>query len=154
MISLRNVVVAVALVAAQGCNKSESRKQADKAADTLSEHKQDAVADADFRAKRDVRYRALESQLQAIGVQPMLINAMSEAFPLTDAGRANVTVKLQAFQMCLDRAKNQIGLVRTSLPDYFKDADAKATDAMNKLNDARKDAWDALDKAPRTDRSS
>ncbi len=153
MISLRNVVVGVALVAAQGCNKSDTQKHADKAADTLKD-KHTAEAKANFEARREVRYRALEAQLQVIATQPALISSMASAFPLTEAGRANVTQKLQAFQMRLDEAKNQVQLVKTSLLDYFKDADDKATDAMNKLDDARKDAWDALDKAPRTDRSS
>jgi hypothetical protein len=134
---MRTLLLALALVAAPGCTSNHTVDHS-----------------ADFAARRQLRARALEAQLQVIATQPMLINTIAQVFPLTEAGRARVTEKLVALQMRFDEAKNQIGLVRTSLPDQLEAADAKATDAMKKLDDARKDAWDALDKAPRTDRSS
>ena len=150
---MRTLVMALALVAAQGCKKSASEKHADKAADALADHETAATA-ADFTARREVRYRALDAQLQVIASQPFIINTMAKVFPLTEAGRARVTASLQALQMRFDEAKNLVGLVRTSPAATFKDADDRATAAVKKLDDARKDAWDALDKAPRTDRSS
>ena len=94
-------------------------------------------------ASRQVRDRAPEVELQVIATQPIIINTMAQVFPLTEAGRAQVTEKLQALQMRFDEAKNLI-----------EAGDAQAPDAMKKLDAARKDAWDALDKAPRVDRSS
>lgn len=134
---MRTLLMALALVAAQGCKPEPA-----------AEHS------ADFAARRQTRYRALDAQLQVIATQPIMINAMAKVFPLTEAGRAFVTAKLQTLQMRFDEAKNQVVLVRTSLVDHFSDADEMATAAMRRLDDARKDAWDALDKAPRTDRSS
>jgi hypothetical protein len=131
----RTLAVAVALVAAQGCRKPESRER-------------------DFTAEREVRYRAFDAQLAVIATQPTIISAMANVFPLTEAGRADVSDKLQKLQMRFDEAKNQVGLVRTALPDHVDDAETKAKDAMGRLDEARKAAWDALDRAPRTDRSS
>lgn len=134
---MRTLFMALALVAAQGCKPERP-----------AEHS------ADFAARRQSRFRALDAQLQVIATQPMLINTMANVLPLTEAGRAHVTAKLQVLQMRFDEAKNQVALVRACSAERCKDADDKAADALKKLDDARKDAWDALDKAPRTDRSS
>lgn len=91
-------------------------------------------------AQRD---RALVAELQVIATQPVIISTMARVFPLTEEGRARVTAKLEALQMRFDEAKNLV-----------EAGDPRAADAVKKLDAARKDAWDALDKAPRTDRSS
>ena len=91
-------------------------------------------------AQRD---RALEAELSVIATQPVIISTMARVFPLTEAGRARVTEKLEALQMRYDEAKNLV-----------EAGDPQARAAMQKLDDARKEAWDALDKAPRVDRSS
>jgi hypothetical protein len=89
------------------------------------------------------RDRGLVAQLQVIATQPVIISTMAAAFPLTEAGRAQVTEKLQALQMRFDEAKNLV-----------ESGDPQAADAVKRLDAARKEAWDALDKAPRVDRSS
>jgi len=95
-------------------------------------------------ARRELRVRSFDAQLKVIATQPIIINTMARVFPLTEAGRAQVTAKLQQLQMRFDEAKNAL-----------READdSKVADAMKRLEEARKDAWDALDKAPRTDRSS
>ena len=134
---MRTLFMALALVAAQGCRPERP-----------AEHS------AAFAARRQNRYRALDAQLQVIATQPILINTMAKVFPLTEAGRTLVTAKLQTLQMRFDEAKNQVALVRTCSAEQCEDVDERATDAMNRLDAAREDAWDALDKAPRTDRSS
>jgi hypothetical protein len=183
LLRFRNLVVAVGLLAAQGCNKSDSAKHADNAADKVSDKADDlrderkdlgdkkvdevkqskkvveeaqgmADAKAEFEARRTIRYQALEAELQVINTQPQLINAIAQNFPLTADSRADVTDKLQKLQMRYDEARNQVELLKTSSADNFKDADDKARDAMDKLHDARKDAWDAVKDAHRTDRSS
>jgi hypothetical protein len=148
MFRLRTFTFALVLVAAQGCRKPSSERHADKAAAKAVD------ATAEFAARRELRYRGLEAQLQVIALQPVVITSLADAFPLTEPGRAAVTGKLRELQMRLDEARNQLGVVHTTVVDAFKDADDKAQDAMNKLEAARKDAWDALDRAPRTDRSS
>ena len=183
LLRFRNLVVVAALVAAAGCRKSETATQADKAADTVSDKASDlrgerkdlgdkkvdevksgakvvetsnamANAQADFEARRGVRYQALAAELQVINTQPQLINAIAQNFPLTAESRSDVTEKLQTLQMRYDEARNQVELLKVSSAGNFKDADDKARDAMGKLHDANKDAWDAVKDAHRTDRSS
>jgi hypothetical protein len=183
MKSLRNIAVAVGLVAAAGCNKSDNAKNADNAADEVSdkaddlnEQRQDladqkvdeveqsgkvvesanemANATADFDARRSIRYQALSAELSVINTQPQLINAIAQNFPLTAESRADVTDKLQKMQTRYDEARNQVEVLKTTGADSFGDADDKARDAMDKLHDATKDAWDAVQDAHRTDRSS
>jgi len=183
LLRLRNLVVAVGLVAAQGCNKSDNAKNADKAAgkvvdkaDDLRDEQKDlgdkkvdevkqssevvkeangvANATADFDARRSIRYQALTAELQVINTQPQLINAIAQNFPLTADSRTDVTDKLQKLQMRYDEARNQVELLKTSSAGNYKDADDKARDAMDRLHDANKDAWDAIKDAHRTDRSS
>lgn len=179
---LRNVAVALALVAAQGC-KPDSRKQADKAADRVVDKQQalgderDRLADkkldevkqskhvveksgdladatATFEARRDVRIAALRAMHQVIATQPELISNLAQSLDLTDKGRADVNEKLQVFQMRLDETGNLIQSMKQVDAQEFKDRNDATADAMNRLEDARKDAWKALDDAPRTDRAS
>lgn len=183
LLRFRNVVVAVGLIAAQGCRKSDTAKEADKAADTVTDKASDlrgerkdlgdqkvdevktgskvvetsnemANANADFEARRNVRYQALAAELQVINTQPQLISAIAQNFPLTADSRADVTEKLQNLQVQYDQARNQVELLKVSSAGNFKDADDKARDSMDKLHDATKDAWDAVKDAHRTDRSS
>lgn len=179
MTNLRNVVLAIGLVAAFGCKSNKADKAADKVADKsddlrderkdMADKKVDEVkesrkvveksndmanASADFQTRRDIRVKSLEAELQVINTQPLMINAIADNFPLTAESRAAVTDKLQKLQMRYDEAKNQVEGLKGVAPDQFKDADDKTRDAMDKLHDARKDAWDAVKDAHRTDRSS
>lgn len=183
LLRFRNVVVAAGLLAAAGCNKSDPADKADNAAENVSDKAEDlrdqrqdlgdqkvdevkqstdvaknanelANATADFDARRSIRYQSLEAELQVINTQPQLINAIAQNVPLTADSRADVTSKLQALQMRYDEARNQVELLKTSSAANWNDADDKASDAMDKLHDAREAAWDAVQDAHRTDRSS
>ncbi|MDB4958689.1 MAG: hypothetical protein JWO36_6258 [Myxococcales bacterium] len=176
----RNLALALGIVAGQGCNNAA--RDADKAADRVIDKQKDltrkddrdlAIADkksstsgdsaasqeladatAAFDARRRIRVTTLRTQHAVIATQPMLISTMVEAFPLTDRGRADVNEKLTIFQMRLDETGNLIQGLQAASPQDFKDRNDAASDAMNRLDDARKDAWKALEDAPRTDRSS
>jgi len=73
----------------------------------------------------------------------LCVSILQVYYMLTEAGRARVIEKLEAMQMRYDEAKNLV-----------EAGDPRARDALKKLDEARADAWDALDKAPRVDRSS
>jgi hypothetical protein len=98
--------------------------------------------------------QALQAELGVTKLQPMMINAIADNFPLTADSRADVTDKLQKLQMRLDEATNQVKALEHASSDTFKDADDATRDTFDKLHDARKDAWDAVKDAHRTDRSS
>jgi len=93
----------------------------------------------------------MTSELSATSLQPPMINALADNFPLTAASRADVTDKLQTR---FDESKNQVEDLKQVAPDAFKDADDKTRNAFDKLHDARRAAWDAILAADRTDRSS
>lgn len=137
MTSSRNLVLAIGLAAAFGCKSDKT-----------------ALRDERFETRRDIRVNALEAELQVINTQPVMINAIAQSFPLTAASRADVTDKLQKLQMRYDEAKNQVEGLKAVAADQFNAADDKTRDAMDKLHRARKDAWDAVTDARRTDRSS
>jgi hypothetical protein len=173
----RTVALGLALVAAQGCK--DSARDANRAADRVVDKEHDLnkapadrrledVADsevrkkrlelfdaaADFEAKRNIRIAALRSEHAVIASQPMLISTMVESFPLTDRGRADVNEKLTIFQLRLDESGNLIQGLNATNARTWKERNDAASEAMNRLEDARKDAWKALEDAPRTDRSS
>lgn len=165
MISLKHLAFAVGLIAANGCRSNPADNAADKAAgsrvDKMTEtHKvvekanDLATASANFEAQREVRVQALQAELGVTKLQPMMINAIADNFPLTADSRADVTDKLQKLQMRYDEARNQVELLKVSSAASFPEADDKARDAMDKLHDATKDAWDAIEDAHRTARSS
>lgn len=165
MISLKHLAFAVGLIAANGCRSNPADNAADKAAgsrvDKMTEtHKvvekenDLATASANFEAQREVRVQALQAELGVTKLQPMMINAIADNFPLTADSRADVTDKLQKLQMRLDEATNQVKALEHASSDTFKDADDATRETFDKLHDARKDAWDAVKDAHRTDRSS
>lgn len=184
MTSLRNVALALALVAGAGaCKQNDTKHDVDKAADKvndktddlrderkdLADKKVDEVekskdvvkkageagnANADFEAKRDIRVRTLRAQLAVIATQPKVISTLAANFPITDAGRSDVNEKLTKFQMRLDEASNLVQGLQTVDASTFKDRDDAINDAMDKLDDARKDAWKALKDAPKAENPS
>jgi hypothetical protein len=113
-----------------------------------------ANASANFEARRDARVQSLEAELAAVKLQPMMINAIADNFPLTADSRSDVTDKLQKMQMRFDEATNQVNALKHCSADTFKDTDDATRDTFDKLHDATRDAWDAVKDAHRTDRSS
>jgi hypothetical protein len=84
----------------------------------------------------------------------LLISVMATNFPLTDAGRGDVNVKLIAFQLLLDETGNLIEGLQTVPADVWVERDEATAAAMSRLDAARLEAWNALDKAPRLDRAA
>lgn len=178
----RNILVAVGLIASQGC-KSETARKADKAADRVLDKQADlrdeekdvadkkvdeveeskdvakeaselAEAQSDFETRRAIRMNELRATHAVIASQPLLINTMAENFGLTDKGRTDVIDKLTVFQMRLDEAGNMIEGLQSATAADWKDRNDKASEAMERLDDARKDAWDTLEDADRLDNAS
>src|SRR5882762_4851298 len=124
---MRNLVVATALVASQGC-KSESARKADRAADKVTDTRSDlrdirkergkqfveqvdkskdlveksgelATAESDFQARRNVRIKELRAEHSVIATQPMVIDTLAQAYPITRMGRSALAEKLEVFRM-------------------------------------------------------
>lgn len=108
-----------------------------------------AKAESEFEFRRMARVNTMRAELAVLATQPNLISTMSQNFALTDAGRVKVNEKLALFQMRLDETRNLIeGLMKVDAAQWTARHDA-VRDAMKKLDDARDEAWDALEDAPR-----
>jgi hypothetical protein len=160
------VALAIAVVFA-GC-KPETARKAERAANDVVEQKHDlkqatrddptqvaaetrelSEAAQLFIERKRIRIAALRGEHSVIATQLMLISTMSEYFPLTDAGRADINNKLSAFQMRLDEATNHIEGLDGTAADHWQERDDAVRDVMTKLESARKAAWRALQDAPR-----
>jgi hypothetical protein len=139
--------------------------RADMAKDTVDDLKDDSKdmmkkgieardAQKDFEYQRLVRVQTLRAVHGITGSQPMLINAIASSEALVDADRAKVNEKLQMVQTRLDEAANLIQGLETVDANNWEPRDRDVADAMNRLEDAREDAWEALDDAKRLDQTS
>jgi hypothetical protein len=168
---LQSFVVALGVVAASGC-QPEANKAADRVIDrerALDKEIRDPAAGLESLDKRQreldrataelihsraIRAATLRAQHAVIATQPALINTMVETFPLTEKGRTMVGEKLVILRMRLDETAHLIERLAKAEAVELEVRNDAVTDAMNRLEDARKDAWKALGDAPRTDRSS
>jgi hypothetical protein len=159
-------LLAIAL-AAMGC-KSESARKADHAAHRVQaerKHLEQAInrstdlakpsgklvkAQSEFATHRRARVMTLRAAHAVISSQPMLISMMARNFALSDAGRADVDQKLVILQMHLDEAKNLIEALDATDASIWEERDDAVRTEMDKLETARRDAWKALENAPRT----
>jgi len=174
--------VAAALAVVPVACKDEARKQADKAAEkvqeqrkhireegkalkeegkALKEHGQELVeqkgdlktAEADFAVRRGNRVAELRVLHGVIASQPMLINALGGVTALTDKARADLAEKMQVFQMRVDEMDNAIEALHGAGAEGFEDRNDAASKAMERLEEARKDAWEALNHGDRIEAS-
>jgi gas vesicle protein len=131
-----------------------ARDVADETSDVGKEAKDLQTAQVDFQTKRANRIATLRAIHGLAASQPMLINALVTSLPIVDTDRALVNEKLQIFQMRVDEAGNQIQTLQTVEAQSWEQRHDDVNKAMDRLEDARKDAWDALDDAKRLDRTS
>ena len=113
-----------------------------------------AQAAQEFETRRTARISALRAQLDVIASQPKMIGTMAKSLPLSDAGRSEVNAKLTQLHGQLDETSNMIDGLQQVEVDAWEQRDSEMTAAMQRLDDARKAAWRALQRAPRTTRSS
>jgi hypothetical protein len=88
-----------------------------------------------------------------VATQPMLISTISTQTALTDKARADLAEKMQVFQMRIDEAGNAIEAVQSTDATSFEDRNDDASKAMDRLEDAREDAWEALNDGDRIEAS-
>lgn len=166
MSKLLQLVAAIGLVAAPAACKSDSRSKADKAADRVADQNKrdmketspdyqpnvakEQANDAEFAVRRDMRMQILKIQHDIVQTQPQVISTLASSLGLTEAGASDVNDKVRVLEMRLDDANNAIQRLGSAPAEEFKKVDDDATKAMDRLEDARKDAWKALKDAPRT----
>jgi len=110
-------------------------------------------AEGDFSVRRGARATQLRTIHSVVASQPMLINALSGVTALTDKARATLSEKMQVFQMRVDEAGNAIEAIQAADAAGFEEKNDAAAKAMDRLKDARDDAWEALNDGDRIEAS-
>lgn len=127
---------------------------ADEAKDVGKGARKLADAQHDFQYAKMVRVQTLRAVHAVVASQPMLINSFSSSQPLVESDRALLAEKMQILQMRLDEAGNQIETLNGVDAASWEQRHDDVNKAMERLDDAREDAWKALDNAKRLDRTS
>ena len=174
-----NFMLASALVSTGACT-NDSAEQADRAAHDLVERDQQLhaaqtrvdeggspdhariadhevavvhAADA-FALRRSARVQGLAAEHGVIATQAGLVQSLSDALPLTDIGRSELTEKLTVFRLRLADSAHAIEALQAVPATQFAERDDAVSKAMTRLEDARTSTWKALAEAPRLDRSA
>ena len=113
-----------------------------------------AKAQTTFEVQRETRLATLRSVHSVIASQTRYLGAMATALPLTVPARASVNEKLAVFQMRIDETGNAIQALQTIDAPAWDARHLEVNQAMDRLEDARKDAWKSLSDAKRIDRTS
>lgn len=106
-------------------------------------------AQNEFKYRRMVRIGTLRAVHAVSASQPILINAIATSFPFVDKDRAEVSEKLAIFQMRLDEAGNAIQSLELVEANDWETRNTAATKALDRVEDASDDVWDAIDDADR-----
>jgi len=134
--------------------RDNARDIADEAKDVGKGARKLADAEHDFQYAKMVRVQTLRSVHAVMASQPMLINAFSSSLPILEGDRALINEKMQILQMRLDETGNQIETLNGVDAASWEQRHDDVNKAMDRLDDAREDAWKALDGAKRLDRTS
>jgi len=108
----------------------------------------------EFKFRRLVRVQTLEGVLGVARAQPALVNAFAHNFGYADADRAQVDEKVQILQSRLDDAANQVKALKQVDAQTWDQRSDDVDKAMDRVEDARKDAWQALKDAKKNDQTS
>jgi cyclophilin family peptidyl-prolyl cis-trans isomerase len=108
----------------------------------------------EFKYRRLVRVQTLQGVLSVASAQPQLVNAFASNFAITDADKTMIDEKLQIFQNRIDDAANQIKALKSVDAQTWDQRHDDVNKAMDRVEDARKDAWTALKDAKRNDQTS
>ncbi len=175
MTRVSRLVLLLSLFASSAC-KPESARRADKAAEQVTEAREEltrehvelgtegandlvartgelAAATRTFEQRKKLRIEIVRTEHEVIATQPMLIGAMATNFPLTDVGRADVNEKLTTFHSRLEEAANTIQGLQSSDAATWIERNEDVIEAMKRLENARAAAWEALDDAPKAQRT-
>lgn len=142
-----------------------ARDNANLAADTVDDVKDESEdllessveardAQKEFEYQRLVRVQTLRAIHSIAATQPGVISALASSLPLVDADRAKLNEKLVLVQMRLDESANLIQGLEGVDANNWEPRERDVANAMNRLEDAREDAWEALDDADHLDQTS
>jgi uncharacterized phage infection (PIP) family protein YhgE len=108
-------------------------------------------AQNEFIFQRNIRVQTLRAVHQVDASQAAFINVLGTNAGFDDASRAKISEKLGVFTQRLDSAGTLIQDLESVDAASWVDRDKAAADAMNRMEDARSDAWDAVKDGTRID---
>ncbi len=170
---IRDIALAAVLIAA--CKQEDTQHKSDQSAANVVDKQQDlrkqenrqarraptdkkvdelGLARDDFEVQRTLRIETLRAVHAITAAQRPMMRSLADTLPLTEIGKEQVKEKLDVLQLRLDETGNLIEGLRHVDAGQWKDRDGQVENAMKNLDDARKDAWKAVENAPRKDRSS
>ncbi len=165
--------LAVVLVFAAAC-KPESARRADRAADEVIEQREQVIEAArklpekplaegatelfeqagelteaarKFDRQKSRRLATLQQMHDLTAMHTGVIGVLARDMEITDAARAELNEKLTQLTLRLDETADLIEGLSSVEIDAWEERDTAVTDAMTRLEDARKSAWQALDDA-------
>lgn len=107
-----------------------------------------------FEAGRDERTAVLGARAAVMSTEAMVIGVLAQAVPLTRAGQVQLTGRVQVLNVKLAQAAHAIEALGRSDAMHYDELQDAASGALDQAQDARRDAWHALDTAPRQRASS
>ena len=129
-------------------DESEIKRNAneikDESEDVAAAAKDVKTASNEFDEARLNRVNQLRATHQVIAAQPQMLNVFAGITPLTDRARADLSEKMQIFQMRIDEAGNAIEALQGVDERNFEERNDTAAKAMERLEEAGDDAWEAL----------
>jgi chromosome segregation ATPase len=108
-------------------------------------------AQNEFAYQRNIRIETLRAVHGIDAGQANFINVLNTNAGFDDASRANISAKLNVFTQRLDSAATLIQGLEGVDAAAWVDREKAAADAMNRMEDARVDAWDAVKDGKRID---
>lgn len=111
------------------------------------------TAEAELAVRKGNLVARMRAVHDVVRSQPVLINSLAPLTPLTTNARADLAEKMQVFQMRIDEAGNAIEALAAADAASFEERDDAAEQAMDRLEDARENAWEALNEGDRLEPS-
>jgi len=127
--------------------KDDVEDIADEAEDVGENARELDDANNEFKYRRMVRVGTLRAVHAVAASQPMMVNAISTSYPFVERDRAEITEKLAIFQMRLDEAGNAIQSLELVEANDWETRNDAASKALERVEDARDDVWEAVDDA-------
>jgi hypothetical protein len=110
-----------------------------------------AKAVRELERQKSRRLVALHAAYDICATRAGVVAVLARDLPITDAARGEINEKLTRLDARLLEAADMIdGLGRVQI-DEWEEQDDAVTGAMDRLEDAAADAWEALEDAPRID---
>lgn len=160
MVKTSLALIAV-LAAVCACRNDETQNSTNHAVSTVDDTADKrrvgefADTDSEFKVQKSVRIATLRGVHAIAASQPMLISLVNDTVPLHPRDKFLLDERTAMLSSRLGEAANAISVLSAADAKTWSVHERAAAEALNRVEAARSDAFDALDKAERiTDRTT